>query len=83
MREPNGAFDHLCLCKSAHHRNAIYYYYYYYYKQIKRAKCFVYWNEMVCFHIYIDEVELANPLSSKKGKHKVFVFLLGYFKPYT
>ncbi len=29
-REPKGAFDHLCLCKSAPHRNAIYYYYYYY-----------------------------------------------------
>ena len=29
---------------------------------------------ILCFQIYMDEVELANPLGSKKGKHKVSVF---------
>jgi hypothetical protein len=29
---------------------------------------------ILCFQIYMDEVELSNPLGSKKGKHKVSVF---------
>ncbi len=29
---------------------------------------------VLCIQIYMDEVELANPLGSKKGKHKISVF---------
>ncbi|KZR96095.1 Uncharacterized protein APZ42_009764, partial [Daphnia magna] len=31
-------------------------------------------DAILCFQIYMDEVELSNPLGSKKGKHKVSVF---------
>jgi hypothetical protein len=31
-------------------------------------------GQILCFQIYMDEVEVSNPLGSKKGKHKICVF---------
>jgi hypothetical protein len=31
-------------------------------------------GQILCIQVYMDEVEVANPLGSKKGKHKVCVF---------
>lgn len=42
---------------------------------VKTVPLFVSQNgEVLGFQIYMDEVELANPFGSKKGKHKVSVF---------
>lgn len=42
---------------------------------VKRDPMYIKLNGAVlCFQIYMDEVELANPLGSKKGKHEVSVF---------
>ena len=44
-------------------------------KYVKLDPLYIQLNGAVlCFQIYMDEVELANPLGSKKGKHKVSVF---------
>ncbi|KZS10313.1 Uncharacterized protein APZ42_025241 [Daphnia magna] len=44
-------------------------------KFVKRDPEFINLNGAILgFQIYMDEVELANPLGSKKGKHKVSVF---------
>jgi len=32
------------------------------------------YSKILCFQLYMDEVEIANPLGSKKGKHEACVF---------
>ncbi len=42
---------------------------------IKKHPLYIKHNgQILCFQVYMDEVEVSNPLGSKKGKHKICVF---------